>query len=314
MGKRPENNPAVPSVKQAAPPRLVAEVAHRWQNYALLDCGHGEKLERFGPYTLIRPEPQALWPPVCPKTQWAAQAHARFEQEGAQNGKWLKLQPMPDRWKVAYPLGDRNLEMRLALTGFKHVGLFPEQAANWDWIFRKCNAFKKKRPRVLNLFAYTGGASLAARAGGAEVTHVDSIKQIISWARENAEANGYTDVRWAREDALKFVEREARRGNRYNGVLLDPPAFGHGPKGERWKLEDQLDGLLAGVAQIVAPRGFVLVNAYSLGLSPLVLQSMLYAHFPFKAAISAEVGELYFPAELGARLLPTGVFARLTMH
>jgi 23S rRNA (cytosine1962-C5)-methyltransferase len=282
----------------------------RFEAYELLDCGHGRKLERFGDYVLIRPEPQALWPTRHSEDDWTHRAHARFVPEGSHGGKWEHLRKMPDRWQVAYKMGRHDMRLRLALTGFKHVGVFPEQAANWDYIFGSARRFTK--PKVLNLFAYTGGATLAARAAGAEVTHVDSVKQILTWANENAALNKWEDIRWLKEDALGFVQREVRRGAKYNGIILDPPAFGHGPKGEKWKLEEQVDELVANVAKLADKNQFFLVmNAYSLGLSALVLEGLMRSHFPQPALQQLEIGELYIPEGKGKRRLPAGVFARL---
>jgi 23S rRNA (cytosine1962-C5)-methyltransferase len=293
---------------------MITLTPTRWDDYELLDSGNGEKLERFADLVLIRPEPQALWQPKLAPNEWVSRAHARFEQEGSHGGQWKSLRHHPDRWLIRYKLGNRELKLRLALTGFKHVGVFPEQAVNWDYLYatlRRLEMPPGEQPRVLNLFAYTGGASLAARAAGAQVTHVDSVKQILTWAAENATLNNWDDLRWSKEDALKFAQREAKRGAKYNGVVLDPPAFGHGPKGERWKLEDQLNDLLANVAAIADRKRFTLVlNAYSLGLSALVLESLLRSHFSPHQSGKIEIGELYLTESIGKRRLPTGVFAR----
>jgi 23S rRNA (cytosine1962-C5)-methyltransferase len=186
------------------------------------------------------------------------------------------------------------------------VGVFPEQAANWDYIQKCIRSMKVEKPRVLNLFAYTGGASLAAAAAGAEVTHVDSIKQVVSWANENQQLSNLSDIRWMVEDALKFVQREVRRGNTYHGIILDPPAFGHGPKGEKWKLEEQLAEMMTGVLQLLDKEThFLILNAYSLGLSALVIENLLTKH----AGDKLHIGELYLQAKSGVKL-PLGVFGR----
>ena len=194
------------------------------------------------------------------------------------------------------------------MTGFKHVGLFPEQAVNWDYIYD--SALNIPNAKVLNLFAYTGGASLAARAAGASVTHCDSIKNVVSWANTNMQSSRLSDIRWMVEDAFKFVKREARRGNLYNGIILDPPAYGHGPKGEKWKLEDMVNDLTESVAQILDREKYFLVfNSYSLGFSPLVIHNLIATHFGKKGLKNAEFGELY-AEERSGRKLPMGIFGR----
>jgi 23S rRNA (cytosine1962-C5)-methyltransferase len=217
------------------------------------------------------------------------------------------MKKMPDQWVIPYKLpNDKEISFRLGLTSFKHVGIFPEQAANWDFIVKSIESMSTPKPKVLNLFAYTGGASLAASAAGAEVTHVDSIKQVVSWANENMQISGLTDIRWMVEDALKFGEREVRRGNKYNGIILDPPAFGHGPKGEKWKLEDNLAEMMKNVLQILDPKEhFLILNAYSLGLSALVIENLLKEF----AGKDLKIGELYLQAKSGVKL-PLGVFGR----
>ncbi|TAE55862.1 MAG: oxidoreductase [Bacteroidetes bacterium] len=276
-----------------------------WKDYELLDSGDMEKLERFGEYILRRPEPQAVWSKLLPEAEWEKQTHARFIQEGSHSGSWQKSRPMPDQWQVGYSYGEMKLRFRLGLTGFKHVGLFPEQAANWEFIYDSASSLKGAK--VLNLFAYTGGASLAARAAGADVIHCDSIKAVLSWAGTNMEISGLKDIRWLLEDAFKFVQREARRGNLYQGIILDPPSWGHGPKGEKWKLEDMVNDLTVQIAAILDPgHAFLVYNSYSLGFSSLVLENLVRTHFP---AVTPEYGELYL-AEKSGRRLPAGVFSR----
>jgi 23S rRNA (cytosine1962-C5)-methyltransferase len=280
----------------------------RWKDYALIDCGDFEKLERFGEFITIRPEPQAIWPKRLSDEEWKKRAHVRFVQKGSNMGEWTKLKKMPDQWKIQYELiNGKNLNMRLGMTSFKHVGIFPEQAANWDFSITAMEKMQIEKPKVLNLFAYTGGATVACATHGADVTHVDSIKQVVTWANENAQLTGTKDIRWMVEDALKFVQREVRRGNKYNGIILDPPAFGHGPKGEKWKLEEHISELLDGVLQLLDPKEhFLVLNAYSLGLSPLIVENLLR---PF-AGKNLSIGELYLNAESGV-LLPLGVFGRI---
>jgi 23S rRNA (cytosine1962-C5)-methyltransferase len=282
-----------------------------WKDYELLDCGDFEKLERFGKYITIRPEPQAVWPRVWPESEWKKQAHIRFVPKNSNSGDWVKLKAMPDQWQIRYALPNHeDIVFRLGLTSFKHVGVFPEQAANWDYIVQSIQSMKQSKPKVLNLFAYTGGASLAAAAAGAEVTHVDSIKQVVTWANENMQLSNLDNIRWMVEDALKFAQREERRGNKYNGIILDPPAFGHGPKGEKWKLEDNLAEMMKNVLRILDDKEhFLILNAYSLGLSALVIENLLKE----TAGDRLKIGELYLQAKSGVKL-PLGVFGRFLKH
>jgi len=287
---------------------VLLDTPTRWKEYELLDCGDFEKLERFGEFVTIRPEPQAVWPKKWSDQDWKTQAHVRFVQKGSNSGEWQKLKKMPDQWKIKYQLpNNANMTMRLGMTSFKHVGIFPEQAANWDFSVNVLGKMKTQKPKVLNLFAYTGGASLACALERADVTHVDSIKQVVTWANENAQLSGNVNVRWMVEDALKYVQREVRRGNKYNGIILDPPAFGHGPKGEKWKLEEQISELLHGVLQLLDDQEhFLVLNAYSLGLSPLIVENLLR---PF-AGKNLTIGELYLSGKSGV-VLPLGVFGRI---
>jgi 23S rRNA (cytosine1962-C5)-methyltransferase len=281
-----------------------------WEAYELIDSGAGEKLERFGDYTLRRPEPQAVWSRSMSEQEWVGMTDARFLQEGSHSGAWQKRGDMPDQWYLNYRYGKMRLRFRLGLTGFKHVGIFPEQAANWDYLYDQVRAMPGAR--VLNLFAYTGGASLAAKAAGADVTHCDSIKNVLSWANTNMEASKLRDIRWLLEDAFKFVQREARRGRHYEGIILDPPSWGHGPKGEKWKLEEMIDELTQSVAKILHPERYCLIfNSYSLGFSSLVLSNLVQTHFSQYSPDKLESGELYLPERSGRRL-PMGVFARIS--
>lgn len=297
-----------------SPPSVAVLSPQKWEDYELIDSGNGEKLERFGRLKLIRPEPQALWEATWPRSKWERIADGWFDPGGSHQGTWRPLadKQLPDRWVIHYPLGKQGIKLRLATTAFKHVGVFPEQAVNWEFLSRCCRGLRS--PRVLNLFAYTGGATLAARSAGAQVTHVDSVRQILNWASDNATLNGFSDIRWLREDALKFVEKEVRRQNRYSGIIMDPPAFGHGPKGERWKLEHLLDNLIRQALKLLdnGPN-FLLVNAYSLGLSPLILRNLLQSGLSAESDGRAklEVGELAVPETAGGRLLPAGIYARL---
>ena len=298
-----------------------------WKDYELLDSGAGEKLERFGAYVLARPEPKALWDKSLPEAEWRRLAHmvfspgAGFGKAGKEDsGTWNRLKRMDDQWWIRYPLGvqgdqvpsDRAwLDLRLGLTSFKHVGVFPEQAPNWDWIWRKTRgqAAEGRKPRVLNLFAYTGAASLAARAAGAEVTHLDSVRQVVTWARGNMERSGLDGIRWVVEDAMKFAQREARRGNRYDGIILDPPAYGHGPDGEKWKLDECLFGLLRTVGEILAPQdAWMVLNLYSNGYSALLGETLVRQA---TAVGQLESGELALDDRFGKKL-PLSIVVRMT--
>lgn len=282
-------------------------------HYELLDCGNSEKLERFGEYITIRPEPQAIWDKTLPEHEWKKLAHVKFEGTGSRTGKWTKLKPIPDNWNLHYKNGDLNISFSLALTGFKHVGIFPEQAVNWEFIYKSLKACKAEQPKFLNLFAYTGGASLAAKAAGADATHVDSIKQVVSWARRNMELSKLDNIRWVVEDAVKFARREVKRGNKYNGIILDPPAFGHGPDGESWVLEKQLNDLLKDVLMLLDPKEhFLIINTYSLGFSALIVENIIQKianNIGLK--VKLEAGELYLPAKSGVKL-PLGVYCRFS--
>lgn len=290
--------------------QIPAHHPEHWQDYELLDCGNFEKLERFGQIVLIRPEPQALWQPVWSAEEWQKMAHGRFEQQGSNAGSWVALRKgLPEHWYLKYNSEQLKLKFRLALTGFKHVGIFPEQADNWEYIAQQVKRLGQGA-RVLNLFAYTGGASLAAKQAGADVIHLDSVKQVVSWSRSNMELSGLTDIRWLVEDARKFVQREVKRGRTYQGIMLDPPAYGLGPNGERWKLEEQLGPMMEDVFHLLDPEGhFLVLNAYSLGLSSLIVDNFLAQHYGLE---QRESGELYLQARSGMKL-PLGVFGRASL-
>ncbi|MBD1427078.1 class I SAM-dependent methyltransferase [Sphingobacterium arenae] len=280
-----------------------------WKDYELIDCGDFEKLERFGDVVLVRPEPQAVWPKTLPETEWTKRHHIRFKGRSATSGDWLKKNPnIRDRWHIEYKNNDFAIKFRLGLTSFKHVGIFPEQAVNWDYISESVKSFHTPRPKILNLFAYTGGASLIAKAAGADTTHVDSIKQVVTWANENQELSGLDNIRWVVEDALKFVKRELKRGNKYQGIILDPPAYGHGPKGEKWKLEDHITEMMRDVVQLLDPQEhFLILNTYSLGFSSVIVENLIRMAFP--QVENLEIGELYLQATAGSKL-PLGVFGK----
>ena len=284
-----------------------------WEDYELVDCGGFEKLERFGRYVTVRPEPQAIWHKSLPEEEWERMASAVFRRDAnsEERGRWLLGAGMPEQWRIGYRYRGMSLRMRLGLTSFKHVGVFPEQAENWNFIYDSVAELKARlgrEPRVLNLFAYTGGASLAARSAGAEVTHVDSVRQVVTWARENMEASGLDGIRWVVEDAMKFVRREVRRGRSYDGIILDPPAYGRGPEGEKWVLGQDIGPMLECCTRLLsATDGFLVLNLYSMGFSALLAKSIVGQLFPVPSA--EEFGELFF-YDRAEKMLPLGVFYR----
>jgi len=296
-----------------------------WKDYELVDSGNGDKLERFGNYYIIRPEPKALWTPSLPLREWEKMAHTRFR-PGAGFGKagkedsgtWERLKRSEDQWHILYKgeKEDFDFSLRLGLTSFKHVGVFPEQAPNWEFIYAQTRRLIKagKKPRVLNLFAYTGGASLAAKAAGADVTHLDSVRQVVTWARGNMEKSGMDGIRWIVEDAMKFAKREERRGNVYDGIILDPPAYGHGPDGEKWKLDECLFEMLRSVSAILAPKdSFLVLNLYSNGFSPMLGETVLKEAFRINGKDSKaeiESGELALADRFG-KVLPLSIVVRM---
>ncbi|MDO8619700.1 MAG: class I SAM-dependent methyltransferase [Candidatus Daviesbacteria bacterium] len=291
-----------------------------WSDYELLDSGNGQRLERFGQYILTRPDPQIIWQPHLSKSEWE-KADAVFD------GNWKIKTEMPDKWVIKY----RNINLYCKLSPFKHTGVFPEQAANWDWIrdvilgtqseaWRTPESKKdpgqarmtKTQPNILNLFGYTGIASLVAAANGAKVTHIDASYPTIGWARENQTASGLDEkpIRWILDDALKFVEREIKRGVKYDGILMDPPVYGHGPKGEVWDFNKSFPVLMEACMKILSDKPlFILVNAYAISTSSLTLENVL-ADFTKSLGGKVESGELVLQEKSSERLLSTGIFAR----
>ncbi|HSY77636.1 MAG TPA: class I SAM-dependent methyltransferase [Bacteroidia bacterium] len=284
------------------------EILHpdHFADYELIDCGDFEKLERFGSYITIRPEPQAVWDKGMKPQEWEKLAHVRFMPNSSYAGSWKKLKPMPDEWEIEYSLPNGpKLKFHLALTSFKHVGIFPEQAVHWDYIYEKVKGFNLDKPKFLNLFAYTGGASLAAKAAGADVTHLDAIRQVVTWARQNMELSNLKDIRWLVEDAMKYVRRELKRGTKYNGIILDPPAYGHGPNREQWKLEENINEMVHSVLDMLDEQKHILIlNTYSLGFSSLIIENLMA-----KRKKELKYGELYLQATSGYKL-PLGVFGK----
>ncbi len=281
-----------------------------FEDYELIDSGNGEKLERFGKYILSRPEPQAVWDKSMAATEWAKMVDATFVKEkgNPEKGIWTKQNSkIPEKWEMKYKTNLLDLTFKISLSSFKHVGLFPEQASNWDYIAQKLSTSPISKPKFLNLFAYTGVASLAANQLGAEVYHVDSIKQTISWAKDNMELSGLDNIRWVVEDALKFVKREQRRERKYDGIILDPPAYGRGADGERWILEESINEMIKICAELLQPKGFLILNLYSMGFSALILENLI--NTSFKRVTNPQLGELYLEDRFNKKL-PLGVFFR----
>jgi 23S rRNA (cytosine1962-C5)-methyltransferase len=288
-------------------PSLCLLTSPDWADYALLDSGNGLKLERYGGFTFVRPEPQAMWPPALPQKRWEA-AHAVFQPSAEESGgHWQFNQPVPPAWTMRY----KGLTFQAQTTAGRHLGVFPEQAAQWDWISGLVRA--AGRPvQVLNLFGYTGLATLAAAQAGATVTHVDASKKSVAWARQNQTLSGLSDrpVRWIVEDALKYVQREARRGNHYEGLILDPPKFGRGPQGEVWEFFDLLPILLKACRAVLSPQPlFVALTAYAIRASALSLyyslQEML-SEYPGRLS----AGELGLVEQSAGRALSLAIYAR----
>ncbi|MEI6898801.1 MAG: class I SAM-dependent methyltransferase [Bacteroidota bacterium] len=318
-----------------------------WEDYELIDTGGLEKLERFGKYILTRPEPQAVWEKSMPEEEWNRLSHAVYKRtrgidpskaENTDKGDWKRKPAMPDQWTIHYRHDDLQLTFRLGLTSFGHIGVFPEQAVNWNYIYdfikaaghwplaagnKKSTWTENQKPearsqkpeaqnqqpfKVLNLFAYTGGASLAAKAAGADVVHVDSVKPVINWAKEDMELSRLNDIRWVVEDAMKFVRREVKRGNKYQGIILDPPAYGRGPEGEKWVLQESINELIHLSSKLLADNNcFFILSLYSMGFSSLISESLVKTHF--KDIVEKEAGELHFSDRAG-RKLPLGTILR----
>ena len=292
---------------------MLQELKTKFDDYELIDSGDFEKLERFGRYVTRRPEPQAIWHKGLSEGEWQRMADASFlrDKRSDERGEWRVKEGVPSRWVINYNYQKMHLKMRLAFTSFKHVGIFPEQAENWNFIYDNVEQISARRGRnakVLNLFAYTGGATLAARSAGADVTHVEAVKQVVTWSRENMELSGLEGVRWMVEDALKFVRREVRRGNRYDGIILDPPAYGRGPEGEKWVLEEQIGEMLKLCAELLEPTdAFLVLNLYSMGLSAMLARTAVRQ--AFGEPKREQAGELYF-ADRGGKELPLGTYYR----
>ncbi len=277
-----------------------------WEDYEVLDTGDGEKLERWGEILLRRPDPQTIWPKADPALWERADAVYHRSEKGG--GQWEFRKALPERWTVSLD----GLRFYVRPTGFKHTGLFPEQAANWRWMAETIRESGRREIRVLNLFGYTGGATLACAMAGAHVTHVDAAKGMVQWAKENRELSGLpeTSCRWIVEDALRFVQREIRRGNTYDGILMDPPSYGRGPSGEVWKLENELYHLVDTCAQVLSPTPlFFLINSYTTGFQASVLSNMLGKCVCRGRGGETDCQELCLPVSTGG-VLPCGASGR----
>jgi 23S rRNA (cytosine1962-C5)-methyltransferase len=263
-----------------------------WPDYELLDAGDGKKLERWGDVITIRPDLQAYFKPGWPYTQWQEMAHWEFEEQSSTQGSWKNIKAhSPEQWVIAY--GKLNFDLKL--TQFKHVGLFPEQQANWRFIKEQVCPGQQ----ILNLFAYTGAASLVARACGAEVVHVDSVRQMITWAKNNMERSSLSDIKWVLEDALKFAQREFKRGNKYDGIIMDPPAWGLGAKGEKWILENHLSRLIETAYELMNPKAFLILNTYS---PKVALADMAKSAEQTFSAKQMQVKQLWMSTKTGKEL------------
>lgn len=288
-------------------------IAGNWNDYEVIDTSCGEKLERWGNYILIRPDPQVIWNTPKKSAEWK-KPHGHYHRSAKGGGEW-EFFHLPREWTVRY----QNLTFHLKPFSFKHTGLFPEQAVNWDWISSIISGALGREPRrtikALNLFAYTGGATLSAAAAGAHVTHVDASKGMVGWAKENAASSGLSDapVRWLVDDCVKFVEREIRRGNAYDAIIMDPPSYGRGPKGEIWKIEDSVFPLIELATQILSPDPlFFLINSYTTGLQPAVLAYMLETAVASRFGGHVESSEIGLPVSSNGLVLPCGASGRWT--
>ncbi len=281
-------------------------LANQWNDYEILDTSGGEKLERWGDYILVRPDPQVIWNTPKIHKGWRKR-NAHYHRSAKGGGEW-EFFDLPKQWEIHY----KALTFQLKPFSFKHTGLFPEQAANWDWFSEKV-VRAGHQVKVLNLFAYTGGATLAAAQAGASVTHVDASKGMVTWAHENARSSGLEDapIRWIVDDCMKFVEREIRRGNHYDGIIMDPPSYGRGPKGEIWKIEDAIHPLVKRCSELLSDHPlFFLINSYTTGLAPAVLAYMLSIEVGKKYGGKVRAEELGLPVTETGLVLPCGASGR----
>ncbi|OPZ92176.1 MAG: Ribosomal RNA large subunit methyltransferase K [Firmicutes bacterium ADurb.Bin419] len=282
-------------------------LADDWKEYELIDTGNGEKLERWGTYVLRRPDPQIIWPINDKKDLWD-KADAHYHRSSSGGGKWEYKKKLPERWKISY----KGMSFNIEPTGFKHTGLFPEQAVNWSWMMDKIRSAKKP-PNILNLFAYTGGATVAAAYAGASVCHVDASKGMVQWAKDNINLSGLSDrpVRFITDDVIKFVQREKRRGNIYDAIIMDPPSYGRGPKGEIWKIEDEIYPLVELCMDVLSKEPlFFLINSYTTGFSPTVVENIIKMTIGKKYKGTISSGEVGIPVTSTGLILPCGIFGR----
>lgn len=283
-------------------------IANNWKDYEVLDTSSGEKLERWGDYILVRPDPQVLWNTPHAHKGWQRK-NGHYHRSSQGGGEWEFLD-LPKEWSISY----QDLTFRLKPFNFKHTGLFPEQATNWDW-FRSLITASKKPVKVLNLFAYTGGATISAAKSGASVTHVDASKGMVGWAKENAAASGLSaaPIRWLVDDCVKFVEREIRRGNSYDAIIMDPPSYGRGPGGELWKIEENIFPFIELTSKLLSKDAlFFLVNSYTTGLQPAVLSYMLNTVLVTQLGGHVEASEIGLPVTFSKLVLPCGASGRWT--
>lgn len=282
-------------------------IADGWKDYEVIDCSDGEKLERWGKYTLLRPDPQVLWSTPKKNPAWN-KLNGHYHRSNKGGGEW-EFFSLPKQWTINY----RELTFNLKPFSFKHTGLFPEQAANWDWFSELIKNSPKKEIKVLNLFAYTGGATCAAAKAGAAVTHVDASKGMVTWAKENAASSGLADapIRWIVDDCVKFVEREIRRGNKYDAIIMDPPSYGRGPKGEIWKIEEKIHPFIKLCSLLLCDKPlFFLVNSYTTGLAPAVLTYMISTEVKSKFGGHVVSDEIGLPVTETGLVLPCGAAGR----
>lgn len=282
-------------------------IADGWKDYEVIDCSDGEKLERWGKYILLRPDPQVLWSTPKKNPSWN-KLNGHYHRSNKGGGEW-EFFNLPKQWTINY----RDLTFNLKPFSFKHTGLFPEQAANWDWFSKIIKESGRKDVKVLNLFAYTGGATCAAAKAGAAVTHVDASKGMVTWAKENAVSSGLADapIRWIVDDCVKFVEREIRRGNKYDAIIMDPPSYGRGPKGEIWKIEEKIHPFIQLCSKLLSDKPlFFLVNSYTTGLAPAVLTYMISTEVKARYGGHVISDEIGLPVSDTGLILPCGAAGR----
>ncbi len=283
------------------------DVANNWKDYEILDMANGEKLERWGNITLIRPDPQIIWKEKSFPEKWK-NANARYNRSNTGGGNWNFIKPLPKSWQIKY----KDLTFNVKPMGFKHTGIFPEQAVNWDWMMNKIRN-SNREIKVLNLFAYTGGASVACLKAGASVCHVDSSKGMCEWAKENVTSSGLRErpIRFLVDDVVKFVNREIRRGNKYDGIIMDPPSYGRGTNGEVWKFEENIADLVKLCMNVLSDKPlFFLINSYTTGISSQVLENLLKINIPKKVGGKYSHGELGLPMTNSKLILPCGIYGR----